>query len=178
MTNGHQGYAVRPPEPHDAAELGALHCEVWRAAYAGLMAPESLARLSPERFARGWEQRLAVTDADGHVADTGERVQVAVALDGALAGFISVGPAREDDGPTPRQLWALNVLPEHQGTGLAQRLLDEVLGPGPAYLWVARGNDRAIRFYERNGFVLDGVESADQHDGIVEVRMVRRAAAS
>ncbi|MFR5604363.1 MAG: GNAT family N-acetyltransferase [Acutalibacteraceae bacterium] len=30
-----------------------------------------------------------------------------------------------------------------------------------AYLWVLRENDRAIRFYERNGFQFDGVEKTD-----------------
>mgnify|MGYP002738109895 CR=1 FL=1 len=89
-------------------------------------------------------------------------------------GFIFFGRGRDEDRPTERQLYALNVHPDHHGTGIAQRLLDEGFGPGEAYLWVARGNDRAIRFYERNGFVLDGTESADQHDGVVEVRMVRR----
>jgi hypothetical protein len=39
---------------------------------------------------------------------------------------------------------------------------------------VAKGNERAIRFYQRHDFAADGAESADQHDGIVELRMVRR----
>ncbi|MBA2694595.1 MAG: GNAT family N-acetyltransferase, partial [Actinobacteria bacterium] len=88
-------------------------------------------------------------------------------------GFICVGPARDEDAPTAYQLWAINLVPEHQGTGLAQRLMAEVLGDGPAYLWVATGNERAIRFYQRHGFAADGAETADQHDGIVEIRMVR-----
>jgi len=51
--------------------------------------------------------------------------------------------------------------------------LAEVLGDAAAYLWVARGNERAIRFYRRHDFAEDGTESTDQHDGITEIRMVR-----
>ncbi len=47
------------------------------------------------------------------------------------------------------------------------------LGDAAAYLWVARGNERAIRFYRRHDFAEDGTESTDQHDGITEIRMVR-----
>lgn len=164
-------YAVGPPRVEDAQTLGALHYRVWQETYAGLMEPEALARLSPERFARGWERRLTQADADGNHPD-GERVRVAT-LGGAPVAFISVGPARDEGAPCERQLWALNVLPEHQGTRLAARLMAEVLGDGPAYLWVARGNERATRFYRRHGFVLDGAEATDQHDGITEIRMVR-----
>lgn len=50
----------------------------------------------------------------------------------------------------------------------------EVLGNGAAYLWVAKGNERAIRFYQRHGFAADGAENVDRDDGITEIRMVRR----
>lgn len=174
-------YRIRPPRPADAEALGALHCRVWQEAYVGLMAEEAFADLSPERFTRGWRRRLVPEDGvreqtphlltDGRSA-RGERVAVAE-CDGALVGFISVGPAREEDGPTDTQLWAINVVADHYGTGVAQALLDEVLADCPAYLWVADGNDRAIRFYQRNGFRLDGATSADREDGLVETRMVR-----
>jgi GNAT superfamily N-acetyltransferase len=176
-------YLIRAPRPEDVEALGALHCRVWQEAYAGLMAEEAYAELTPERFARGWGRRLVAVD--GLPADEqepnllregrssrGEHVAVAEA-DGELVAFISVGPARDQDAPADTQLWAINVLAQHYGTGLAQDLMDRVLGDGPAYLWVAEGNDRAIRFYERNGFSLDGARASDAHDGLVELRMVR-----
>ncbi|NLF05794.1 MAG: GNAT family N-acetyltransferase [Actinomycetales bacterium] len=144
----------------------------------------AFAELTPERFTRGWARRLGTEEStpvgrqsehllvDGHSA-RGERVAIAQHDDG-LVGFISVGPARDDDPPTDTQLWAINVVAEHYGTGVAQLLLDRVLGDGPAYLWVAEGNDRAIRFYERNHFRLDGGRATDRQDGLVELRMVRR----
>lgn len=164
-------YQVGPPRAGEAAALGSLHCRVWQVTYRDLMTPQAYAALTPEGFAAGWQRRLDTLAADG-VLPQGEQVLVA-RHDGAPVAFVSVGEPRDDEPPAPRQLWALNVLPEHQGTGLADRLMTEGLGDGAAYLWVAKGNARAIRFYQRHGFALDGVEAADQHDGIVEQRMVR-----
>jgi ribosomal protein S18 acetylase RimI-like enzyme len=56
------------------------------------------------------------------------------------------------------QLEKIYVLPEYQGIGAGTTLLREVIGIVkalcPDYLWldVYSGNEKAIRFYERNGF--------------------------
>lgn len=168
------GYVLRPPRADDAAALGALHCRVWQDTYSDLMDPAALARLDADRFARNWSRIIAEMDSDGRNHDEGTTTRVAIA-DDELVAFVTVGPARDDDAPSPAQLWAINIVAEHQGTGLADRMMSEVLGPGPAYLWDANGNDRAINFYRRHGFQLDGAISDEQHDGIREVRMVREA---
>ena len=45
----------------------------------------------------------------------------------------------------------------------------------PLYLWVANDNPRAHRFYQRNGFTLDGAEHTEPFLGetLTEVRFVR-----
>ncbi|WP_426989653.1 hypothetical protein [Pseudarthrobacter sp. Y6] len=55
-----------------------------------------------------------------------------------------------------------------------QLLLEASLGTGPASLWVAAGNAKAIGFYERLGFAPDGAEDrvADWED-LHEIRMIR-----
>jgi len=53
-------------------------------------------------------------------------------------------------------------------------MLEAVLQDDPAQLWVLRSNDRAIAFYERNGFAVDGVEFIDPSEpSLVELRIVR-----
>lgn len=170
---GATAYLVREPRPEDVEGFATLHVRVWQETYRGIMEDEAVDALSVDDFRPRW---YAVTKAyaQGSVPQDGRAIRVAL-LDGEPAGFIMVGPGMDDDAPAPRQVWSLNVAPEHQGTGIAQRLLEETLGDGAAYLWVARGNARAVRFYERNGFALDGTESALQHDGVVEARMVRTA---
>jgi putative acetyltransferase len=69
-------------------------------------------------------------------------------VDGTLAGFVTVDPKTH-------YLDQLVVAPEHWGTGVADALLDEAkrLSPEGLELLVNKDNYRAIRFYEKNGFV-------------------------
>ena len=168
---GAAAYLIRDPRPEDVEGCAELHARVWRHAYQGLMSEEAYAQLDVDRFRPVWYS-IAKAYAEDAVPADGRGIKVALVGEEPV-GFLMHGPARDEDAPEEHQVWALNVAPEHHGSGLAQRLMDEVFGEGPAYLWVARGNGRAIRFYERNGFELDGVESG-RADDLVELRMVRR----
>jgi ribosomal protein S18 acetylase RimI-like enzyme len=165
------GATVRAPEPGDHEACAELHARVWRATYRGLMADEVVDALTAGTFLPSW-QAICAAYAEGSVPQDGRVVRVAV-LEGTPVGFLLAGPPRDERPPAPRQVWSLNVDPTHQGTGVAQRLLDEGLGQGPAYLWVALGNERAIAFYRRNGFEPDGVQDDQGQHGVTEVRMVR-----
>ena len=166
-------YLVREPRPEDVEGFAGLHVRVWRETYRGVMDDETVEALSVDDFRPQWYV-LTRAYAEGTIPGDGRAVRVAL-LGDEPAGFLMVGPARDQDAPAPWQVYSLNVAPEHQGSGIAQRLMDEVLRPGPAYLWVAGANARAIRFFERNGFVLDGTQTVGQHEGMVEARMVRPA---
>lgn len=151
----------------DVEELGRVHVQVWREAYADAMPAQYLATLDPERFAANWRLRLANPDQDATTL-------VARDEHGGIVGFVSAGPSRDEDPPTHRELYAINLLSRAHGTGLAQRMLDAALGDQDASLWVVETNHRARAFYSRNGFVVDGATSAHAPSGASEVRMVRR----
>lgn len=162
----------------DAVTLGPLHNRIWRTAYAGLLPPDFLDSLDDEDNTRRWAERGAVHEVAGHSAE-GATTLVARA-EGAPVGWVSVGPARDDDAPAERELWSLYVDPAHWGAGVADALLDAGLS-GPGYLWVLEGNDRAIGFYRRRGFIVDGATKSvagrvgsrlDDASG-VELRMIR-----
>lgn len=58
-------------------------------------------------------------------------------------------------------IWGMWIAPEHRGTGLGRRILDELLrwahGTGRVvHLHVAEGNDRARALYISSGFVATG----------------------
>lgn len=168
-------YGVRPPRLEDADELGSLHVGIWREAYAGLIADEVLADLDPLQRADRW--RTIISSPTGRLdGKEGSRALNVVAVHhdtGALVGFASAGPCRDDPPRTERELWALYLLREHRGSGVADLLLAAVLPPGPATLWVLAGNDRAIGYYRKQGFELDGAREHDERHGSDDLRMVR-----
>lgn len=162
----------------DAAVLGPEHNRVWRAAYRGLMADGVLDGLDDERATCRWLARAREHERTGVSAD-GATTWVARerALGGRPVGWMSVGPARDEDAPHACELWALNVIPECWGAGVAAALLGAHLPAGATYLWVLDGNERAIGFYRKHGFELDGatkplLDGANEKAGL-ELRMVR-----
>jgi GNAT superfamily N-acetyltransferase len=110
------------------------------------------------------------------MADRGEEYQQFAALvDGEIVGFVGSGPARDDNPPRDRELLFIYLLDAYHGTGIGQKLFDAAVGDDRVYLWVAKDNPRAHRFYQRNGFVADGAEQLQPFLGeeILEVRLVR-----
>lgn len=92
-------------------------------------------------------------------------------VDDSIVGNASY--AREGDA---LDLVALNVLPEWQGWGLGQALMDAVIGQaracGAARVVLATTNDNllALMMYQRLGFVITGVQVGTlvEHHGTVE----------
>jgi GNAT superfamily N-acetyltransferase len=175
---------VREAVAADARGLAEVHVRTWRVAYAGLLPQATLDRLDVDARAERWRGILSGEGIGGE-ARAGRRAAARgrpagttwVAVRGSrVLGFASSGPSREEDAPTARELYALYLDPDHHGSGIADALIDVAIEAEPAYLWVLEGNARAIRFYERQGFDLDGVVKHDvTADGtpLRERRMVR-----
>ena len=157
------GVTIRPAEPEDAEALGHLHLDVWDDAYTGLM-PQGILddrrERADERVAR-WREILTTSDQPTYVAEGPD----------GLVGFAGSGPGRDNDVDIELELWALYVRASAYGSGVGYALFETVVGDRACYLWVLAGNERAIRFYERQGFRLDGTE--DEHDEGRHLRMVR-----
>ena len=164
MKNG--PYALRSPRVEDADELGRVHIQVWREAYARDMAADYLAGLDPVTFAERWKLRFEMDEPDGIVI-------VATESDDEIVGFASAGPTRDEDAPTEWELYAINVLAAHHGTGIADQLITAVIGDRPATLWVVAENARAVAFYTRHGFVLEGGSKVHESTGTPEIRLIR-----
>jgi ribosomal protein S18 acetylase RimI-like enzyme len=147
----------------DAPALALLHVDCWEDAYVGLIPQEILTERRntvPTRTER-WREALA-EDPD---------VWLAVDTDRGLVGFAGTGEPRDNDMDVDLELTTLYVRARWWGTGVGYALLEAAIGDRAAYLWVLVNNQRAIRFYERQGFRLDGTE--DEHDEGRHVRMVR-----
>ncbi|MDN4640394.1 GNAT family N-acetyltransferase [Agreia sp. PsM10] len=152
--------AIRPAFRHDAEQLVLLSLKVWDEAYGDTLDARALsARHEEPRSAR--EERWVARIADD---------EVLVAVDGdELVGFARSRAERQER----RELVSLYVRQRCWRSGLGSRLLNTSMRGRSAQLWLFEGNVRALRFYERHGFLLDGRRREDPPYGF-ELHMVRQ----
>lgn len=161
-------WTIRPPGPGDAKALAALHDAVWRHAYRGLIEQSLLDDMDTSCGLQRWDATISRLQA-GELGYTA----LAAFVDDAPVGIIEAGPSPETSGPRPLEVLSLNVAPRWHGRGVAQALMGQAVGRDPAYLWVLRGNERAIGFYRKLGFELDGTERYDEVWRCFDQRMQR-----
>lgn len=162
---------VRLLRAADAEAVGPLHNRMWRLTYTGLVPQERLDALDDAASVGRWRELGRVLERDGRTS-TGAVTRV-LTVNGVPVGFAGAGPPRDDDAPASQELWSLYLAPEHHGSGLADVLMDASLPPGPAYLWVLRGNERAAAYYRKRGFVRDGATKPLAGTDALEDRLVR-----
>lgn len=163
----------RAPTPNDAEALGAVHVRAWQAAYrGGLMPDDYLDSLSAEERAERWRTALE------HPPGRRRSRFVVEDASGTVLGFILIGPQDGDEDSTTGELYAINVDPDHWGTGAGRSLHDAGVdalaeaGFDRAVLWVHPDNTRARSFYESLGWQSDDVTRQAEVLG-VEVPEVR-----
>ncbi len=139
-----------------------VHWASWHEAYTGLIDQSYLDKLTLEKcveIAYQWPNNILV-------AKDGDRV----------IGFVGAGTYRDRSVSETGEIFALYVLKEYYGTGVGRLLMQaaiEQFCPFPTViLWVLKGNARAIRFYEKCGFRVDGEEKALPALCASEIRMI------
>lgn len=155
--------------PADREGRALVHYTSWQETYTGLMDPRILETHTLERcrkIAAGSrsEDNLVVLD-----RENGDRVAGFVCFLRRARQIVSV--------PEAGEIVALYVLKEYQGLGLGKMLLEAALSwlcrPRTA-LFVLKGNEKAIGFYEHMGFRFTGhVADAELNGGsMTELEMV------
>ncbi|OXM51680.1 GNAT family N-acetyltransferase [Amycolatopsis alba] len=131
---------IRPATPADADAVAKIWYHGWQDGHLGNV-PDALVRV---RTRESFRER-----ASDHVCDT-----TVAEVTGEVAGFVMVA------GEEVEQVF---VSSDHRGSGVAGALLAEAErlvrdgGHSCAWLAVAPGNARARRFYERCGWVDEGL---------------------
>jgi GNAT superfamily N-acetyltransferase len=146
---------IRPATTADARKLAEVHVASWQLGYKGLVPDWYLARQSVDHRLSQWVEILASGDSTVLVA-------------GEIDGFVAfVEPERE--------IRALYIAPQRFRQGIGTRLLHAAHAamPGDTALWVFEGNERALAFYARHGYVRDGATHVHEPTGLTEVRMTR-----
>lgn len=153
---------IRAAVAGDAGPIARVHVHAWRLAYRDILPARVLDALSEQRREVVWAERIAAN----------ARILVAD-MDGAVDGWISFGPSHDDDAtPSDGEVYGLYVAPDCWSKGIGAALCQEAKTAlsgtrfSVARLWVFEANDRARRFYERQGFTLEpGVRQLFERDG-------------
>ena len=154
------GLVIRVAGEPDIPLIRQLADRIWRACYPGII---STAQID---YMLGWmysEEQLA------RDLRNGVRLEL-VEVAGVASGFVAT---ERDAASGLLKLHKLYLLPECQGRGVGQRLLGHVRqlardsGCRAVELRVNKSNHRAIRAYERAGFVLREAVVADIGGGFV-----------
>ena len=147
-----EDFQLRPYRAGDEDAAIALWRETWQQAYPEI---DFAARVAWWR--ERWRNEL-VANATIIVAEQAQ----------ALTGFVTIDGSGYLD--------QLVVSPDRWGSDLANALVEEAkrLSPGGVTLLVNKDNARAIRFYERNGFVHAG-EDVNPTSGRPVLKMAWRA---
>lgn len=104
----------------------------------------------------GWTPEADLSCVVGQEVDWGSPVGLGLSRPGPLSWEAEMPVDLPPAGL--RELTQLYTFASTHGTGLGQAMFDALIYPDEdAYLWVVRGNDRGIRFYEKNGFVVEGL---------------------
>ncbi len=147
----------------DMQGKGYVHWKAWHETYTGLVDPAYLEKMTLEKcidIAQRWPQNLMV-------AKDGDKV----------VGFVGYGAYRDETLADCGEVYAVYVLADYHGQKVGCRLMDAAFEKLADYkriaVWVLKGNDKAIRFYERYGFRFDGTESEiELGTPNTEIRMV------
>ena len=138
---------VRLATPDDADAIERVRTDTWRATYRGLMPDFVLDALGYD----GTRRREQMT------AMSSDRFALIAEHDGEIVGFAYGGPSRSQDPAHLGEIYAIYVLPAHQGHGHGSALMRlgarEVRARGwrGMLIWVLRENDASRRFYEQMG---------------------------
>jgi ribosomal protein S18 acetylase RimI-like enzyme len=156
---------IRHMSEADAAAAAALIHASWISTYGPLMGADRAAQESERKH----QPDMIAADLTRPHSES----FVAEASDGRIVGYAYAKVVKG-------ALWLdrLHVHPAHRGSGLARGLLHAVIanyiGEATISLEVIKGNDRAIRFYEREGFSVTEERDACGGIGGVPTLIMRR----
>ena len=128
---------------------GFVHYKSWHETYTGLVSSEYMEKLTLEKcveIAYRWTDNIII-------AKDGDKV----------IGFVSYGAYRDNSLFGHGEVFAIYVLEEYQGKKVGYELMNAALDKLTDYekiaVWVLKGNDKAIHFYQKYGFQFDGVDT-------------------
>ncbi len=144
---------IRKVRQGDAKTLAYIQTESWKAAFAGILDAETLAKCTDADRATAMYQRLL---------DENKGNGYLLSVDGNPHCIAYWDAARDAAFRGKAELICIHSLPDNWHKGYGSQVMDLVLtdireaGYDEVVLWVFRENRRARAFYEANGFTMTG----------------------
>ncbi len=142
-------YIIKKMETPDEMDgKGYVHYKSWQETYPGLIDAEYLKTMTEEKcktMAHKWSYNTLV-------AKDGDKV----------IGFVGYNKYRDDSLGDCGEIHSIYVLADYYGQKVGYGLMNAAFEKLSSYpkiaVWVLKGNERAIRFYERYEFQFDGAQ--------------------
>lgn len=144
---------IRKVQQGDANALAYIQTESWKAAFAGILDAEMLAKCTDiDRATAMYQRLLDENKGNGYLLTVNEKPHCIAYWDAA----------RDPEFARKAELICIHSLPDNWHKGFGSQMMDFVLddikkaGYSEVVLWVFRDNLRARAFYEAKGFILKG----------------------
>ena len=153
---------IRKALPEDAYEYTSCFISCLQTAYKGIASDAFLKNLSAEKEQRIEKFLKNLTNPD---------IETYCAIfENKMIGFLAI---HKKDG----EIWAVYLLEEFRSRGYGKELLEFAIGEFKCIghkritLWVFEKNNRARRFYEKNGFFFDNIKKETTNYGTLLVQL-------
>lgn len=166
---------VRSAQETDVWDLAELHRTCWQNAFSGMLTPDYLASLTPEKELEMWQRRFRSKSfrRSLHVAD----------YHGFTVGYLVARPSTRDGEGTNGEKWMevseFYVSPSVWRKGVGSRMMDImkdmilISGFERACLWALASAESSRAFYEANGWSLSETVRGRTTVGEQRVELVR-----
>lgn len=125
---------------------GNVHWQSWHETYSNLLSKDYLQTITKEKC----HQRTMAYPKNTLIAQVGKQV----------IGFACYGECTDEDVQEAGEIFAIYVLEKYHGQKIGYQLmqvcLERLSDFQAVFLWVLKDNQKAIDFYEKCGFVIDG----------------------
>jgi ribosomal protein S18 acetylase RimI-like enzyme len=156
------GITIRKASPEDAYDYTDCFISCLQTAYKGIVSDDFLSNMLVQREQRIEKFRKNLTNPDIET--------YCVIFENEMIGFLAI---HKKDG----EIWAIYLIEEFRCKGYGKEMLDfaiselKCIGHKKISLWVFEKNNRARRFYEKNGLSFDGTKRENDNYGKMLVQL-------
>ena len=161
---------IRKPTGNDISRIAEIHIYGWRFAYRNILSDIELFR--NRQVAKAMKMHGQRINANIESIDVFD--------DGILKGFVLHNDSRDSDIPEAYELSAIYIEPAFIRQGIGSKLLNYVeqkcieKRKEQLIVWVLENNQIGIRFYERHGYIPDGMKKNIPEWDTAEIRYTKK----